>query len=133
MKKNTFKTFGCRLNIFETEIMKNYVAEKKIDNVVILNTCAVTSEAERKAKREIQKLKSQNRNSFLIVTGCAAQIKPDFFQEMNEVNLVLGNTEKLSEKFWEEISEIKSGNKPVRKTPLSSNIMNTSKLSSRSI
>ena len=133
MKKNIFKTFGCRLNIFETEIIKNYVAEKKIDNVVILNTCAVTSEAERKAKREIQKLKSQNRDSFLIVTGCAAQIKPDFFQEMKEVNLVLGNTEKLSGKFWEEISEIKSGNKPVRKTPLLSNIMNTSKLSSRKI
>ena len=76
--------------------MKNYVAEKKIDNVVILNTCAVTSEAERKAKREVQKLKSQNRDSFLIVTGCAAQIKPDLFQEMREVNLVLGNAEKLS-------------------------------------
>ena len=75
MQENIFKTFGCRLNSFETEVMKSFVKEKGLRNVVILNTCAVTSEAERKAKREIQKLRNQNPNSFIIVTGCAAQLK----------------------------------------------------------
>ena len=133
MQENIFKTFGCRLNTFETEVMKNFVEEKNLRNVVVLNTCAVTTEAERKAKREVQKLRSQNPDSFIIVTGCAAQLKPDFFQNMDAVNLVLGNKEKLSEASWEKISKIKTDIEPASNDEFISDIMSYSKLPSKII
>ncbi len=133
MQENIFKTFGCRLNSFETEVMKSFVKEKGLRNVVILNTCAVTSEAERKAKREIQKLRNQNPNSFIIVTGCAAQLKPSFFQNIEAVNLVLGNAEKLSGVFWDKISKIKTTEKPPNNADFLSDIMSHSKLPSKNI
>ena len=133
MQENIFKTFGCRLNSFETEVMKNFVKEKDLRNVVILNTCAVTSEAERKAKREVQKLRSQNPDSFIIVTGCAAQLKPSFFQNMAAVNLVLGNTEKLSGVHWDKISKIKTDREPPNDAEFLSDIMSYPKLPSKNI
>ena len=103
---NIIKTFGCRLNIFETEVIKNFITKNKMKNVSVLNTCAVTKEAEKKAKREIKKIKNRNKNSFLIVTGCASQLKPETFEQMNEVDLVLGNQEKLISKNWSKINSI---------------------------
>ena len=133
MQENIFKTFGCRLNTFETEVIKNFVEEKNLRNVVILNTCAVTTEAERKAKREVKKLRSQNPDSFIIVTGCAAQLKPDFFRNMDAVNLVLGNKEKLSESSWKKISKIKTDVEPASDDEFISDIMSYSRLPSKTI
>ena len=82
---NIIKTFGCRLNIFETEVIKNFITKNKMKNVSVLNTCAVTKEAEKKAQREIKKIKNKNKNSFLVVTGCASQLKPETFEQMKHI------------------------------------------------
>ena len=120
---NIIKTFGCRLNIFETEIIKSFITKYKIKNVSVLNTCAVTTEAEKKAHREIKKIKNKNKDSFLIVTGCAAQLKPKSFENMNEVDLVLGNQEKLISKNWSRISNLLENKTKKYNSNLVSNIM----------
>ena len=120
---NIIKTFGCRLNIFETEIIKSFITKYKIKNVSVLNTCAVTTEAEKKAHREIKKIKNKNKDSFLIVTGCAAQLKPKSFENMNEVDLVLGNQEKLISKNWSRISNFVENKTKKYNSNLVSNIM----------
>ena len=74
MSTPIFSTLGCRLNAYETEAMKELAEAAGLDNAVIVNTCAVTSEAVRKAKQEIRKLRRQNPEAALIVTGCAAQV-----------------------------------------------------------
>ena len=120
---NIIKTFGCRLNIFETEIIKSFITKYKIKNLSVLNTCAVTREAEKKAHREIKKIKNKNKDSFLIVTGCAAQLKPKSFENMNEVDLVLGNQEKLISKNWSRISNLLENKTKKYNSNLVSNIM----------
>ena len=120
---NIIKTFGCRLNIFETEIIKSFITKYKIKNVSVLNTCAVTTEAEKKVHREIKKIKNKNKDSFLIVTGCAAQLKPKSFENMNEVDLVLGNQEKLISKNWSRISNFVENKTQKYNSNLVSNIM----------
>ena len=120
---NIIKTFGCRLNIFETEVIKNFITKNKMKNVSVLNTCAVTKEAEKKAQREIKKIKNKNKNSFLVVTGCASQLKPETFEQMNEVDLVLGNQEKLISKNWSKINSLLENKKNKYNSKLVSNIM----------
>ena len=120
---NIIKTFGCRLNIFETEVIKNFITKNKMKNVSVLNTCAVTKEAEKKSQREIKKIKNKNKNSFLIVTGCASQLKPETFEQMNEVDLVLGNQEKLISKNWSKINSLLENKKNKYNSKLVSNIM----------
>ena len=88
-------TFGCRLNIYESEIIKKNLEESGLDNVIIFNTCTVTSEAEKQAKQAIRKTKRDNPNCKIIVTGCAAQKHPEIFASMIEVDKILGNEEKL--------------------------------------
>jgi threonylcarbamoyladenosine tRNA methylthiotransferase MtaB len=95
-----FHTLGCRLNAYETEAMRELSAAAGIEDAVIVNTCAVTSEAVRKARQEIRKLRRANPNATLIVTGCAAQTEPETFRDMGEVDLVLGNTEKMRPETW---------------------------------
>ncbi len=85
-------TFGCRINSYESEIFKEKL--KNYDNVVIINSCAVTAEAERQCRQMIRKMKKENPNSKIIVTGCAAQVSAERFATMPEVDLVLGNKEK---------------------------------------
>ncbi|MBE6450897.1 MAG: tRNA (N(6)-L-threonylcarbamoyladenosine(37)-C(2))-methylthiotransferase MtaB [Alphaproteobacteria bacterium] len=85
-------TFGCRINTFESEILKEKF--KNRDNLIIVNTCAVTGEAERQCRQTIRKLKKQNPNAKIVVTGCAAQVNTAIFADMPEVDLVLGNKEK---------------------------------------
>ena len=99
-----FMTQGCRLNAYETEAMKELADAAGLKNIVVVNTCAVTAEAVRKSKQEIRKLRRDNPNSQMIVTGCAAQIEPKTFSEMSEVDLVIGNTEKMDSNTWNEIS-----------------------------
>ena len=94
--KSEVITFGCRLNIYESQIIKQNLSEAKLDNVVVLNTCAVTKEAEKQARNAIRKLKRESPDKKIIVTGCAAQNTPDMFASMNEVDKILGNEEKLS-------------------------------------
>ncbi|MDQ7070924.1 MAG: tRNA (N(6)-L-threonylcarbamoyladenosine(37)-C(2))-methylthiotransferase MtaB [Rhodobacterales bacterium] len=95
-----FSTLGCRLNSYETEAMKSLSADAGLDNAVIVNTCAVTAQAVRKAKQEIRKLRRENPQARLIVTGCAAQIEPETFANMAEVDAVIGNTEKMQPETW---------------------------------
>ena len=99
-----FMTQGCRLNAYETEAMKELADAAGLKDIVVVNTCAVTAEAVRKSKQEIRKLRRDNPNSQMIVTGCAAQIEPKTFSEMSEVDLVIGNTEKMDPNTWNEIS-----------------------------
>tara|TARA_B110000008_G_scaffold112125_1_gene115013 strand:- start:1074 stop:2336 length:1263 start_codon:yes stop_codon:yes gene_type:complete len=104
MNTPKFMTQGCRLNAYETEAMKELANAAGLKDVVVVNTCAVTAEAVRKSKQEIRKLRRDNPSSQMIVTGCAAQIEPKTFSEMSEVDLVIGNTEKMNSDTWNEIS-----------------------------
>lgn len=88
-------TFGCRLNTYESEVMKNHADQAGLRNTVIFNTCAVTAEATRQARQSIRRTRKQNPDVKIIVTGCAAQITPEAFGAMDEVDMVLGNVEKL--------------------------------------
>jgi threonylcarbamoyladenosine tRNA methylthiotransferase MtaB len=88
-------TFGCRLNAYESEVMRDHAARAGVDNTVIVNTCAVTAEAERQARQAIRRARRRNPGARIIVTGCAAQIDPKAFAGMAEVDQVLGNREKL--------------------------------------
>ncbi|MBD3676966.1 MAG: tRNA (N(6)-L-threonylcarbamoyladenosine(37)-C(2))-methylthiotransferase MtaB [Rhodobacteraceae bacterium] len=99
-KPPVFTTLGCRLNAYETEAMKELTAAAGLDDAVVINTCAVTSEAVRKARQEIRRLRRENPGAKLIVTGCAAQTEPETFREMDEVDLVIGNTEKMRPETW---------------------------------
>lgn len=98
-------TFGCRLNIYESEVIKNSAQEANLKNAIIFNTCAVTHEAERQAMQAIRKAKKNNPDKQIIVTGCAAQLNPEKFANMLEVNKVIGNEEKLSSKFYGNFEE----------------------------
>jgi len=93
-------TFGCRLNTYESEVMRREATSAGLgalkDGAVIFNTCAVTAEAVRQAKQSIRKARRENPNARIIVTGCAAQTEPASFADMDEVDLVLGNEEKLN-------------------------------------
>jgi threonylcarbamoyladenosine tRNA methylthiotransferase MtaB len=95
-----FATLGCRLNAYETEAMKQLTAQAGLANAVVVNTCAVTGEAVRKARQEIRRLRRENPDARLIVTGCAAQTEPQTFATMDEVDAVIGNTEKMMPKTW---------------------------------
>ena len=95
MKRNAeIITFGCRLNIYESEILKQGVKDNNIENTSIFNSCAVTSETVRQVKQSIRKRKREFPGDRIIVTGCAAQTEPKTFSEMDEVDLVSGNIEK---------------------------------------
>ncbi len=87
-------TFGCRLNAYESEVIRKRAAEDGLSDAVIFNTCAVTGEAVRQARQAIRKMRRERPEARLIVTGCAAQIDPAAFGAMDEIDLVLGNAEK---------------------------------------
>jgi threonylcarbamoyladenosine tRNA methylthiotransferase MtaB len=88
-------TFGCRLNTVESETMKTHALAAGLDDVVLVNTCAVTGEAVRQAKQAIRRARRENPSAKIVVTGCAAQIEPATFGDMAEVDLVIGNDVKL--------------------------------------
>jgi threonylcarbamoyladenosine tRNA methylthiotransferase MtaB len=89
-------TFGCRLNAYESEVMRGLASAAGLDDAVIVNTCAVTAEAERQARQAIRKARRERPGARIVVTGCAAQIDPARFAAMAEVDQVLGNAEKLT-------------------------------------
>ncbi len=88
-------TFGCRLNAYESEAMRARAAEAGLEGAIIFNTCAVTGEAVRQSRQAIRKARRENPGAKIIVTGCAAQTDPALYADMPEVDLVLGNIEKL--------------------------------------
>ena len=104
MSARIFSNHGCRLNMYETEAMKKLSFKAGLDQAVIINTCAVTSKAVRKAKQDIRKLRRENPEAKLIVTGCAAQIEPKTFSQMTEVDVVIGNSEKMKSSTWDNLA-----------------------------
>lgn len=88
-------TFGCRLNAYESEVMKDHATDAGLKDVVIFNTCAVTAEATRQARQQIRRTRRERPDTKIIVTGCAAQVDPLAFSSMDEVDRVIGNHEKL--------------------------------------
>ncbi|WP_187429154.1 Threonylcarbamoyladenosine tRNA methylthiotransferase MtaB [Roseobacter fucihabitans] len=101
MSAPIFSTMGCRLNAYETEAMKELAEQAGLENAVIVNTCAVTREAVRKARQDIRKLRRAHPDARLIVTGCAAQTEPETFAGMSEVDAVIGNVEKMQGSVWQ--------------------------------
>jgi threonylcarbamoyladenosine tRNA methylthiotransferase MtaB len=100
MNAPVFTTLGCRLNAYETEAMKRLTAEAGLRDAVIVNTCAVTAEAVRKARQEIRRLRRDHPAASIIVTGCAAQTEPETFAAMPEVTRVIGNHAKMQPATW---------------------------------
>lgn len=96
----TLVTFGCRLNTYESEVMRAHARDAGLGNVIIFNTCAVTAEAERQARQAIRRARRENPDARIVVTGCAAQVNPDGFAAMAEVDHVLGNDAKLTAAPW---------------------------------
>ncbi|WP_108461707.1 tRNA (N(6)-L-threonylcarbamoyladenosine(37)-C(2))-methylthiotransferase MtaB [Devosia naphthalenivorans] len=88
-------TFGCRLNAYEAEVMKSEAEKAGLDNAVIINTCAVTAEAVKQAKQAVRKARRDHPTARIIVTGCAAQTEARSFGDMAEVDLVIGNEDKM--------------------------------------
>ncbi|MFC0339796.1 tRNA (N(6)-L-threonylcarbamoyladenosine(37)-C(2))-methylthiotransferase MtaB [Paracoccus niistensis] len=95
-----FATLGCRLNAYESEAMAEMAQAAGLESAVIVNTCAVTAEAVRKARQEIRRLSRENPGAPIIVTGCAAQTEPETFAAMPEVARVVGNHEKMQPATW---------------------------------
>ncbi|KEQ07062.1 tRNA (N(6)-L-threonylcarbamoyladenosine(37)-C(2))-methylthiotransferase MtaB [Pseudorhizobium pelagicum] len=89
-------TFGCRLNTYESEVMRVEAEQAGLDNAILVNTCAVTGEAVRQARQAIRRARRNKPHARIIVTGCAAQTESATFAEMAEVDAVLGNEEKLT-------------------------------------
>ena len=104
-------TFGCRLNAYESEIIRNHTQAAGIDDLVIVNTCAVTAEAERQARQAIRRARRSKPDAKIVVTGCAAQINPEQYGAMDEVDIVLGNEEKLRAESW---SALENGEPEIR-------------------
>ena len=100
--KDIVETFGCRLNTFESEIIKSNLPMTSDRRRIVFNTCAVTAEAERQARQAIRKARRVNPDAEIIVTGCSAQLNPKTFASMPEVDRILGNEEKLFPHVWNE-------------------------------
>ena len=100
MSAPVFHTLGCRLNAYESEAMKELAEQAGVHNAHVVNTCAVTAEAVRKARQEIRRIRRENPDAPIIVTGCAAQTEPETFAAMPEVTRVIGNTEKMQPGTW---------------------------------
>jgi len=92
--------FGCRLNAYEAEVMRSHANKAGLENAVVINTCAVTAEAQRQARQTIRRARKDRPDARIIVTGCAAQVDGPAFAAMDEVDLVVGNEEKLKADTW---------------------------------
>jgi len=99
-------TFGCRLNAYESEVIRCEAAAASLDDVVVMNTCAVTGEAVRQAKQVIRRVRRERPGARIVVTGCAAQTEANTFAGMPEVDRVIGNEEKFSAAAWSAVDKI---------------------------
>ena len=103
---NKVINFGCRLNNFEGKKIEELLP-KKDESIVVINSCAVTNETERQVRQTIRKIKKQNPNSKLILTGCAAQISPSKYNQMEEVDYLVDNINKLKPETWKNDFKVK--------------------------
>ena len=93
-------TLGCRLNLYESEVIKNYKNHSINKDIIIVNTCAVTAEAERQAKQQVRKMRKNNPKAFIMATGCAVQINQKLWSSMPEVDKIISNDNKLKPSSW---------------------------------
>src|SRR3954463_7553024 len=93
-------TFGCRLNAFESEVIRREAENAGLSDTVVINSCAVTNEAVAQARQSIRRLKREHPSARIVVTGCAAQTQPEMFAGMAEVDRVIGNGDKMSGEAW---------------------------------
>ncbi len=110
MKEPEIKTYGCRLNFYESEVIRKYAKDNNLQNHIFINSCAVTNKTIADLKNEIRKLKKENQQSQVVLTGCAAQIHKKDFEAMSEIDSIIGNKEKLESSTYKTIRE---SNKPV--------------------
>jgi threonylcarbamoyladenosine tRNA methylthiotransferase MtaB len=103
-------TFGCRLNSFESEVMRGHAAAAGLQDTVIVHTCAVTAEAERQARQAIRRARREHPDARIVVTGCSAQIEPERYAAMPEVDRVVGNDQKLDPRLWQKLA---AGDQPI--------------------
>ncbi|MEL6860668.1 MAG: tRNA (N(6)-L-threonylcarbamoyladenosine(37)-C(2))-methylthiotransferase MtaB [Pseudomonadota bacterium] len=106
-------TLGCRLNSYESEVMRGHADKAGLDGAIIVNTCAVTGEAMRSARQTIRRAAKDNPDAPIIVTGCAAQIDAEMFAKMPEVTRVIGNHEKMQAETWQPV-DLLGGTEKVR-------------------
>jgi len=99
-------TFGCRLNTYESEVIRRNAVGAGLGDAVVVNTCAVTAEAVRQARQAIRRLKRERPEARILVTGCAAQTEPETFAAMGEVDRVIGNDEKMRAEAWRETRDV---------------------------
>ena len=100
VKEPELVTFGCRLNTYESEVMRTHAKDAGLKDAIIFNTCAVTKEAERQARQAIRRARRENPDAQIIVTGCSAQINPAMYADMEEVDQIIGNDLKLKAETW---------------------------------
>src|SRR5215475_1736681 len=93
-------TFGCRLNAFESEVIRREADHAGLSDTIVINSCAVTNEAVAQARQSIRRLKRERPDARIVVTGCAAQTQADMFAVMAEVDRVVGNDEKMRGDAW---------------------------------
>src|SRR3954467_6583760 len=93
-------TFGCRLNAFESEVIRREAENAGLADTIVINSCAVTNEAVAQARQSIRRLKRERPSARIVVTGCAAQTEPAMFADMEEVDRVIGNDEKMRAGAW---------------------------------
>ena len=110
MKDPEIKTYGCRLNFYESEVIRKYAKDNNLQNHIFINSCAVTNKTIADLKNEIRKVKKENQQSQVVLTGCAAQIHKKDFEAMSEVDSIIGNKEKLESSTYK---TIRKSNKPV--------------------
>src|SRR5579863_1946271 len=94
-------TFGCRLNAFESEVVRAEAERAGLDDTIVINSCAVTGEAVAQARQQIRKLKRERPSARIVVTGCAAQTQAQMFADMAEVDRVVGNDDKMRGEAWQ--------------------------------
>tara|TARA_Y100000590_G_scaffold120224_1_gene137657 strand:- start:4659 stop:5921 length:1263 start_codon:yes stop_codon:yes gene_type:complete len=99
--------FGCRLNSYESEVIKSILKKNKINNKIVINSCAVTNEAEKQVQQSIRKLAKENPKMDIIVTGCAAQINPEKYLSIKGVKKIIGNNDKIKNETWINLLENK--------------------------
>jgi threonylcarbamoyladenosine tRNA methylthiotransferase MtaB len=131
-------SFGCRLNAFEAEVMRGHATRAALTDTIIINTCAVTTEAERQARQAIRRARRDNPDATIVVTGCAAQINPEAFAQMPEADHVIGNIDKLKSETFVEVQQgcdhrctfciIPFGRGPSRSAPIGDIVAQTEKL-----
>lgn len=112
MDKINVITFGCRLNTFESEIIRKHAENAGLKNVIIVHTCAVTSEAERQAKQQIHKIIKENPKKKIIITGCSAQNSWQNYKDEKNIFAILGNKEKLVFDYYKKLAKLSIKNAP---------------------